>query len=40
MISSPSLAFAIGVQPFLLADVVKVALGAILLPYAQRLIAR
>jgi biotin transport system substrate-specific component len=33
-------AFLIGVAPFLIADVVKVALGAALLPRAQRAIAR
>lgn len=33
-------AFAVGVAPFLIADIVKVALGAVLLPYAERLIAR
>lgn len=33
-------AFATGVAPFVIADLVKVALGAALLPYAERLIAR
>lgn len=33
-------AFAIGVAPFVLADIVKVAIGAALLPSAQRLLAR
>lgn len=33
-------AFAIGIAPFLIADVIKVALGAALLPRAQRLVAR
>jgi biotin transport system substrate-specific component len=37
--SSPRAAFAAAVAPFVLADVVKVAIGAALLPYAQRLIA-
>ncbi len=33
-------AFATGVAPFILADVIKVAIGAALLPYAQRLLSR
>lgn len=33
-------AFAAGVAPFLLADIVKVAIGAALLPKAQKIIAR
>lgn len=33
-------AFAAGVAPFILADIVKIALGASLLPYAQRLVTR
>jgi biotin transport system substrate-specific component len=33
-------AFAAGVAPFILADIVKVALGAALLPKAQQLVAR
>lgn len=33
-------AFAAGVAPFVLADIVKVAIGASLLPYAQKLITR
>ena len=33
-------AFAIGVAPFVLADVIKVALGAVLLPSAQRAFGR
>lgn len=33
-------AFAMGIAPFLVADVIKVALGAALLPRAQRAIAR
>ncbi len=36
----PSAAFAAGVAPFVIADIVKVALGAALLPKAQELIAR
>ena len=38
IITSPAVAFATGVAPFVLADIVKVAIGAALLPYAQRLI--
>lgn len=38
VLTTPSVAFATGVAPFVLADVVKVAFGAALLPYAQRLI--
>ena len=33
-------AFAMGVAPFVIADVIKVAIGAALLPYAERLLAR
>ena len=33
-------AFAAGVAPFIAADIVKIALGASLLPYAQKLIAK
>src|SRR5579859_4565763 len=33
-------AFAMGVAPFILADIVKVAIGAALLPYAQRWLLR
>lgn len=33
-------AFAAGVAPFIAADVVKIALGASLLPYAQKLVAK
>jgi biotin transport system substrate-specific component len=39
-LTSPKAAFIAGVQPFILADVVKIALGATLLPYAQRLVAK
>lgn len=38
MLASPRAAFTIGIVPFIVADIVKVALGAALLPYAQRLI--
>jgi biotin transport system substrate-specific component len=37
-ITSPAAAFAAGVAPFVLADVIKVAIGAALLPFAQRLV--
>lgn len=40
ILTSPRAAFVAGVQPFVLADVVKIALGAALLPYAQRLVAK
>lgn len=33
-------AFATGVAPFVIADIVKVALGAALLPYAQKILSR
>jgi len=33
-------AFTMGIVPFVLADIIKIALGAALLPYAQRVIAR
>jgi biotin transport system substrate-specific component len=33
-------AFALGVAPFVIADIVKVALGAALLPYAERFVGR
>ena len=33
-------AFVAGVKPFIVADIVKIALGAALLPYAQRLVSR
>jgi len=38
IISGPSVALAIGVAPFLVADIIKVALGAALLPRAQKLL--
>ena len=40
VLSGPRAAFAMGVAPFVLADIVKVAIGAALLPYAERLVAR
>ena len=39
-LTDPRTAFAAGVAPFVVADIVKVAIGAALLPKAQRLIAR
>jgi biotin transport system substrate-specific component len=33
-------AFAMGVAPFVLADVVKIAIGAALLPQAQKLVSK
>jgi biotin transport system substrate-specific component len=36
----PSAALLMGIAPFILADIVKIAVGASLLPYAQRLVAR
>ena len=40
MLSGARNAFALGVAPFIVADIVKIALGAALLPYAQRFVAR
>lgn len=40
MLSGPRAAWAAGVAPFLVADIVKVAIGAALLPKLQRLVAR
>jgi biotin transport system substrate-specific component len=40
MLTGARAAFAAGVVPFILADVVKIALGAALLPYAQRLVTK
>lgn len=37
-LTNPRDAFALGVAPFVVADIIKVAFGATLLPYAQRLI--
>lgn len=37
---SPEIAFATGVLPFLLSDLVKVVLAALLLPYAHKLLSR
>ncbi|HUP46055.1 MAG TPA: biotin transporter BioY [Thermoanaerobaculia bacterium] len=38
VLTDASTAFATGVAPFIVADAVKIALGAAMLPYAQRLI--
>lgn len=40
MLTDPRTAFAAGVAPFVLADIVKVAIGAALLPKAQELVSR
>jgi biotin transport system substrate-specific component len=39
-LTSPRAALVAGVEPFLLADAIKIALGAALLPYVQRLVAK
>ena len=39
-LTSPRAGFAGGIAPFVVADIVKIALGAALLPYAQRLVAK
>jgi biotin transport system substrate-specific component len=39
-LTSPRAALVAGVQPFILADAIKIALGAALLPSAQRLVAK
>jgi biotin transporter BioY len=38
--TSPRAAFGLAIVPFVVADVIKIALGAALLPYAQRLVAK
>ncbi len=40
LIVNPRNAFSIGILPFLIADIIKVAIGASLLPSAQRLVSR
>lgn len=40
VITGPRAAFNMGVAPFVIADIVKVAIGAAMLPYAERLVAR
>jgi len=39
-LTSPRVAWVTGVAPFVLADMIKVAIAASLLPYAQRLVSR
>jgi biotin transport system substrate-specific component len=39
-LTSPEAAFSMGVAPFMVADIVKVVLGATMVPYAQKLISR
>ncbi len=40
LLSNARLAFAAGVAPFVVADIVKIAIAAMLLPQAQKLVAR
>jgi len=40
LLAGPKAAFTMGVAPFLLADILKIAIGAALLPQAQKLVAR
>lgn len=40
VLTNPQYAYAAGVAPFLVADLVKVAFGASLLPYVQRIVAK
>lgn len=40
VLSTPATAFTMGVAPFVLADVVKVAFGAALLPYGNKIVSR
>lgn len=40
LVAGPRAAFTMGVAPFVIADIVKIALGASLLPQAQKLIRR
>jgi len=40
LIAGARAAFVMGIAPFILSDIVKIALGAALLPYAQRALAR
>jgi biotin transport system substrate-specific component len=40
MLTSPAAAFAAGVAPFIVADIVKVAIGAALLPKAQKIVSK
>jgi biotin transport system substrate-specific component len=40
ILAGPRAALAIGIVPFVVADLVKIAIGAALLPYAQRLVEK
>ena len=40
LIVGPQAAMTMGIVPFVIADIIKIALGGALLPYAQRLVAR
>ncbi len=40
ILTDPRTAFASGIAPFIVADIVKVAIGAMLLPKAQQIVAR
>ena len=40
IVAGPRAAFTMAIVPFVIADLVKIAIGAALLPYAQRLITR
>ena len=40
VLTSPRAAFGMAIVPFVVADAIKIALGAALLPYAQRLVAK
>lgn len=40
LLVGPQAAFNLGVAPFVIADIVKIAFGATILPYAQKLVAR
>lgn len=40
LLTDSQTAFATGIAPFLIADILKIALGAAMLPWAQKLIAR
>ena len=40
ILAGPSAAFTMGIVPFVIADIVKVAIGAAILPYAERLVTQ
>lgn len=40
MLTNPEAAFAMGVAPFVIADIIKIALGAALLPHLERLVRK